>query len=354
MGEESTARKAGWTYARSGVNRSEVASALAELIRAARYDPPSSHGRPVEAPGHYAGMIRIGRETVAITTDTVGTKVLLAEELHRWEEVGEDIVGVNVNDLAAVGARTAGLVDVILCARPRPAEFRAIGRGIGRGLRAAECALLGGETAVVPEIVDGIDLGGTAFGFFPGKRTPITGTQVRPGDVLLGIPSNGLHANGFTLVRRLLRKGSVDLRRPRPGGRGPVGRELLRPTRIYTRAVDAVAGDPAVHGLAHLSGGGLRNLVRLRTEVAFVFDRWPTPPTQFDWLQELGGISDEEMFQTFNMGIGFVIVVRPDRVAVIRERLARAGARDAREIGHVARGTGVELTARGLRYEGYG
>ena len=185
MGEESTARKAGWTYARSGVNRSEVASALAELIRAARYDPPSSHGRPVEAPGHYAGMIRIGRETVAITTDTVGTKVLLAEELHRWEEVGEDIVGVNVNDLAAVGARTAGLVDVILCARPRPAEFRAIGRGIGRGLRAAECALLGGETAVVPGIVDGIDLGGTAFGFFPGKRTPITGSAGATG----GCPS---------------------------------------------------------------------------------------------------------------------------------------------------------------------
>jgi len=299
-------------------------------------------------------MIRIGRETIAVTTDTVGTKVLLAEEVGRWEEVGEDIVGVNVNDLAAVGARTAGLVDVMLCGRLTRAEFRAFGRGLGRGLRAAECAFLGGETAVVPEIVHGMDLGGTAFGFFPGRRVPITGTRIRPGDVLLGIPSNGLHANGFILVRRLLRKGSVNLRRPRPGGRGPIGRELLHPTRIYTRAVDAIADDPGVHGLAHISGGGVRNLVRLHPKVAFVFDRWPAPPPLFGWLQQLGRISDEEMFQTFNMGVGFVVVARSDRVAPILSRLARSGARGVREIGRVARGTGVAVPALGLRYEGYG
>jgi len=353
-GEATTARTAGWTYARSGVNRSEVSAALAQLVRSARYAPPASHGRPVDAPGHYAGMVRIGRETIAVTTDTVGTKVLLAEELGRWEEVGEDIVGVNVNDLAAVGARTAGLVDVILCARPVGAQFRALGRGLGRGLRAAECALLGGETAVVPDIVHGTDLGGTAFGFFPDGRAPITGARIRIGDVLLGIPSHGLHANGFTLVRRLLRQGSVNLARPRPGGRGPVGRELLRPTRIYTRAVESIADDPAVVGLAHMSGGGVRNLVRLRNEVAFVLDRWPAPPSLFGWLQELGRISDQEMFQTFNMGVGFVVVVRRSRVASIRRTLARHGAPDVTEIGRVGRGSGVEVPALGLRYEGYG
>ncbi|MGP8072746.1 MAG: phosphoribosylformylglycinamidine cyclo-ligase [Thermoplasmata archaeon] len=352
--EELTARQSGWTYARSGVDRSAISAALAELVRAARYVPPTAHGRPVAAPGHYAGMIRIGRETLAITTDTVGTKVLLAEELGRWEEVGEDIVGVNVNDLAAVGARTGGLVDVILCDRPRRAVFRAIGRGLGRGLRTAECGLLGGETAVVPDILHGLDLGGTAFGFFPAGRAPITGSKIRPGDVILGIPSNGLHANGFTLVRRLLRKGSVNLRRPRPGGPGPVGRELLRPTRIYTRGIDAIADDPGVHGLAHMSGGGVRNLVRLRKDVAFVLDHWPAPPSLFGWLQVLGGISDEEMFQTFNMGIGFIVVATRARVAPILRGLASVGARDVVEVGHVARGAGVELPALGLRYEGYG
>lgn len=335
------------------MDTAERSVALAGLVRAARVTPPSSHGRPVDAPGHYAGLIRIGRETLAITTDTVGTKVLLAEELDRWEEVGEDIVGVNVNDLAAVGARTACLVDVILCDRPRRAEFRAIGRGLGRGLRAAECSLLGGETAVVPDMVRGVDLGGTAVGFFPGRRKPITGDRIAPGDILLGIPSRGLHANGFTLIRRLLRRGSVNLKRPRPGGKSPIGPELLRPTRIYTRAIDAIADDSGVHGLAHISGGGVRNLVRLNGHVAYVLGRWPEPPPLFGWLQGLGGMSDLEMFQTFNMGIGFVVVVAPERAARVRQRLAAAGAPDVIDLGAVAPGAGVELPRWGLRYEGY-
>ncbi|MGD0258011.1 MAG: phosphoribosylformylglycinamidine cyclo-ligase [Thermoplasmata archaeon] len=342
-----------WTYARSGVDRSRVSSALAELLRGARYRPPSSHGRPVDLPGHFAGLVRIGRETLALTTDTVGTKVLLAQQVGRWEEVGEDIVAVNVNDLAAVGARPAALVDTILCDEPRPEVFRAIGRGLGRGLKQAQCALLGGETAVVPDMVHGIDLGATAMGFFPRGRAPISGSGIRPGDLILGIPSRGPHANGFTLVRRLLDSAAVDLAAPRAGGKGPVGRELLVPTRIYTRAVDAIAGDPGIRGLAHLSGGGVRNLVRLRPDVSFVLDRWPAVSGLFRWLQGLGSLSDSEMFQTFNMGVGFALVVRPERAPAIARALARAGARDAVPVGHVERGSGVTLPELGLRYDGY-
>ena len=162
-----------WTYARStGVSRGRVAEALRALINAARYQPPKSHGRAVPVPGHYAGLLRVGESILALTTDTVGTKVLLAEELGLFEPVGEDIVAVNVNDLAAVGARPAALVDVISCARPDPSVFAALGRGIRRGLKRSECALVGGETAVVPDLVSGWDLGGTALGFFPpGQRT---------------------------------------------------------------------------------------------------------------------------------------------------------------------------------------
>jgi phosphoribosylformylglycinamidine cyclo-ligase len=297
--------------------------------------------------------VRVGHETLALTTDTVGTKVLLAEQVGRWEEVGEDIVGVNVNDLAAVGARPVALVDTILCDRPRPDVFRAIGRGLGRGLRKAPCALLGGETAVVPDMVQGIDLGATALGFFPNGRAPISGSGIRPGDVVLGIPSNGLHANGFTLVRRLLKASAANLRAARPGGRGPVVQELLAPTRIYTRAVDAVADDPGIRGLAHLSGGGVRNLIRLRPGVSFVLDPWPAVPGVFRWLQALGAISDAEMFQTFNMGVGFALVVHPGRVGEVERKLARAGARDAVRIGHVERGQGVSVPQFGLKYEGY-
>jgi|HubBroStandDraft_1064217.scaffolds.fasta_scaffold01746_10 phosphoribosylformylglycinamidine cyclo-ligase len=298
-------------------------------------------------------MIRIGRETIAITTDTVGTKVLLAEKMGRWEEVGEDLVGVNVNDLAAVGARAAGLVDAILCARPDPTTFRDIGRGMHRGLRAAGCSLLGGETAVVPSIVQGIDLGGTAIGFFPRGRTPVTGRRIRPRDVILGIPSAGLHANGFTLVRKLIDEASVDLGQPRTGSRVPLGVELLTPTRIYCAPADALADRPEVHGLAHMSGGGVRNLVRLHPHVSFVLDRWPTVPPVFEWVQQFGAIPDSEMFQTFNMGIGFVLVVAPEHLAETRRRLSRAGASDAVVLGHVERGTGVSLPGRGVTYEGY-
>jgi len=307
----------------------------------------------VDAPGHYAGLIRVGRETIAVTTDTVGTKVKLAAQLGRWEEVGEDIVGVNVNDLASVGARPAGLVDTILCQRPDPEAFRGIGRGLDRGLRAARCSLLGGETAVVPEIVEGIDLSATAFGFFPRGRRPVLGSAIRAGDRLIGIPSSGVHANGLTLLRRLLAERSVDLLRPRNGASRPVGQEILTPTRIYSVLADALAASPTTHGLAHLSGGGVRNLVRLHPKVAFVLDHWPETPPLFRWIQQLGGLSEEEMFQTFNMGVGFVLAVDRTRLAETRRRLARAGAPDAVEIGRVERGSGVSLPGYGLSFEGY-
>ncbi len=342
-----------WTYARSGVDVSQRSSALAALLREVSYRPPPSAGRVVEAPGHYAGLLRVGRETLAVTTDTVGTKVKLAAQLGRWEEVGEDIVGVNVNDLASVGARPAGLVDTILCHHPDVEAFRGIGKGLDRGLRAARCSLLGGETAIVPEIVDGIDLGATAFGFFPRGRRPVLGTAIRPGDRLLGVPSSGVHANGLTLLRRLLAERAVDLLRPRSGSARPVGEEILTPTRIYSVLADALADSSATHGLAHLSGGGVRNMVRLHSRVSFVFDRWPEVPPLFRWIQELGSLPDEEMFQTFNMGIGFVLVVSRTRLAETRRRLARAGASDAIEVGHVERGTGVSVPAHGLAFEGY-
>lgn len=341
------------TYAQSGVDRSAVGRALAGLLGEVRARAPESHGRPVALPGHYAGLVRIGRETIALTTDTVGTKVLLAQAMGRWEEVGEDMVAINVNDLAAVGARPAGLVDTIVCASPSDERFRAIGRGLNRGLAAASCSLLGGETAVVPDLVHDLDLGATALGFFPSGRRPVTGSRIRPGDRILGIPSSGMHANGFTLLRRILAEARVDPQRPRAGGRRPVGVELLTATRTYSGPIDAVADRPDVHGLAHLSGGGVRNLVRLHSKVRFVLNAWPPVPPLFDWVARTGGISDEEMFQTFNMGIGFAVVVAARSVASVRRTLARAGASDAVEIGRIDAGRGISLPERRLEYAGY-
>jgi phosphoribosylformylglycinamidine cyclo-ligase len=345
--------RTGWTYAKAGVDRSDVGKALHALLSGVRYRPPATSGRQLDLPGHYAGLVRIGRETIAVTTDTVGTKVLLAEELGRWEGIGEDVVAVNVNDLAAVGARPFGLVDCISCDRPRPEAFAAIGRGIDRGLRASQCALLGGETAVVPDIVQGVDVGGTALGFLPGRRRPVTGDRIRPGDVVLGLDSSGLHANGFTLVRRLLAKQRPDLGRRVPGERRPLGRALLAPTRIYVAASEAVADDPGVHGLAHISGGGVRNLVRLHPTVRFVLDHWPKPSGLFEWARQAGDIALEELYQTFNGGIGFVVVTSRASVPRVTDRLRRAGFGDARPVGRVERGEGVSVPSAGLEFSGY-
>ena len=156
--------------------------------------------------------------------------------------------------------------------------FAQVGRGIDRGLAAARCHLLGGESAVVPELVHGTDLGGTAIGFFPRGRSPVLGAAIRAGDLLIGIPSSGVHANGMTLARRLLRERGVPLRAPRPGGSRPLGEELLAPTRIYVAASEAVAGLPGVTGFAHISGGGVRNLVRLSPKLRFVLEDWPPAP----------------------------------------------------------------------------
>jgi phosphoribosylformylglycinamidine cyclo-ligase len=342
-----------WTYARAGVDRGPTSRALAALLATARYSAPASSGRPVAMAGHYAGLLKIGDETIAITTDTVGTKTLLAAELDRWEEVGEDVVAVNVNDLAAVGARPAGLVDCISVPNADERVFGAIGRGLARGLRAARCHLLGGETAIVPELLTGTDLGGTAIGFYPKGRNPVTGSDIRVGDVIVGIPSSGLHANGMTLARRLVRERGLALDRLRPKATKPLGEELLTPTRIYVSASEAIADLPGLTGLAHLSGGGVRNLVRLSPGVRFTLDRWPEPPSLFGFLAELGPIEPYELYQTFNMGIGFVALVRPAAVAPLLVRLKRAKVTDARPIGHVTNGRGVELPSLGLAYEGY-
>jgi phosphoribosylformylglycinamidine cyclo-ligase len=297
--------------------------------------------------------VTLGGVTVALTTDTVGTKVLLAEALGRWEEIGEDIVGVNVNDLSSVGARPAAIVDTILCTAPDATRFAALGRGMARGLRKANCHLLGGETAVVPDLVKGLDAGGTALGFFPEARAPILGDRIASGDAILGIPSEGFHANGFTLLRRLIEQEQIDMRRRRPGARKPLGEELLHPTRIYAKPIESIADDPAVHGLAHISGGGVRNLTRLRGDRKYLLDAWPKPAGLFEWIVDIGDLEVSEAYETFNMGVGFVIVVDGGAADRLLGVLAKHGAPDARRIGSVALGRSVELPGLGLTYAGY-
>jgi phosphoribosylformylglycinamidine cyclo-ligase len=311
-----------------------VGAGLQALLRWVRGTLPyAGAARPALDIGYFANVVPVGPNLgIAISTDGVGTKLLVAQAAGRFDTVGIDCVAVNVNDVLCVGARPVALVDYIALEEPRPALLEPIGRGLARGCELAGISCPGGEVAQVREMLRGprpgsaVDLVGTAIGTVALDRV-LDGREIRAGDVLLGLESNGLHANGYTLARRvLLDRAGLRLDAHVADLGSTLAEELLRPTAIYVRAVLPLleAGLP-VRALAHVSGDGLFNLVRTSRPVGFDIERWPEPPPIFALLQRLGDIPDEEMFRAFNMGIGFTIVVASDGAAAVRSRLEQQG-----------------------------
>ena len=218
----------------------------------------------VDLPGHYASVLRIDEHSgIAFGTDGVGTKMVVAEQLGRFETIGIDCIAMNVNDLVCVGAEPIALVDFILCQTADPEICDAIGQGLRRGAELSGIEIPGGEIAQVGDVVNGLELAGSAIGLVP-LDAIVTGELVAPGDSIIGIPSSGLHSNGYTLARKALADVALD---SDPDGRlgRPLGDVLLEPTEIYVREVlDLLASpDVRVHGLAHITGDGLNNLLRL-------------------------------------------------------------------------------------------
>ena len=289
--------------------------------------------RPVLDIGHFANVVPVSANLgVAISTDGVGTKLLVAQAVGRFDTVGIDCVAMNVNDILCVGARPVALVDYIAVEQITPALMDGLGQGLARGCELAGISCPGGELAQVREMLRGarpgsaVDLVGTAIGTVALDRV-VAGQDVQAGDVLLGLESTGLHSNGFTLARRaLLERGGLRLEAQVPELGCTLADELLRPTRIYVKPVLAVleAGLP-VRALAHVTGDGLFNLVRTMKPVGFDIERWPEPPPIFNLLQRLGDISEEEMYRTFNMGIGFALVVAPGGADTVKAHIEGAG-----------------------------
>lgn len=284
-------------------------------------------------------------------TDGVGSKVLVASQARRFATVGIDLVAMSVNDLVTSGAEPLFFLDYIAMHRLDPAVVEQLVAGVVEGCELADCALLGGETAEMPSLYapGHFDLAGFAVGVVERQRM-LRPRFVRPGDELIGLPSSGLHSNGYALVRRvLLDEAGLKLTdRPRALGE-PLVDALLRPTRIYTRAVLSVLkcyrARPPINGMAHITGSGLPGNVprMLPPDCDAVIRRgsWPIPPI-FSLLQR-HGVDEEEMYGVFNMGIGFVLAVRPRSTAAVLRALARVG-EPALVIGRVRRGRGrVEL-----------
>ena len=325
-------------YASSGVDIDAESAAVASLVGAlsSSIRKKGDFGAPVPLPGGFGGIIEFGDYRLALATDGVGSKLMIANELQRYDGVGIDCVAMNVNDLLCVGAEPIAFVDYIAVPRTDTKTHAILGKSLAEACNRARVTLAGGETATLPGIVTELDLSGTALGWFP-KGGAITGARIQNGDIMIGLPSSGVHSNGYTLVRAIVERSGNSLFEKCPfdsahenreierfeEGDITLGEVLLNPTRIYVNPlIDLIkecreGTGPCeisdIKAMAHITGGGLSNLLRLHDDFGWHIDN-PLPVLpEFRWLAENGSVSNREMHRTFNMGMGMTIVISKDK-----------------------------------------
>jgi phosphoribosylformylglycinamidine cyclo-ligase len=369
------------SYAQAGVDEEREQAAFARVMRPwlarTKVRSPMVTSITGLASGYFATIMHLPPgPPLALTTDGVGTKILLAREANHWEPIGVDCVANNVNDLICVGAVPLALLDYMATDRIDEGVLEEIARGLFLGAELAGIAIPGGEIAQIGAMLadsrgEGggpmLDLVGTAVGALPPAGLPdggaagegaavtyreaIDGSAVRPGDVIIGLPSSGLHSNGFSLARQaLFQRGGLSLHDQAPGSPRRLSDVLLQPTRVYVTAAEALwAAGITPRGMAHISGGGLLNISRLAADVSYQLDSLPPAPDIFGLIADAGEIDKATMYATLNMGIGFCIVVSPDDQHVALDVLRKAG-EDAVRIGAVTDRPGrvVELPLAGL------
>ena len=301
------------SYRDAGVDIDLEATAIKALIKNLTYKR-KGRGKMVGSVGHFAGIIDFGEMALALTTDGVGTKMLVADQMQDWSTVGIDCIAMNVNDLYVMNMEPVAFVDYIATDKLSVAKMAQIGIGLNEGARQANIDIVGGETASLRGLVNGLDLAGTCLGMQK-KDKIITGSSIRPGDKIIGVPSTGIHSNGLSLARAVIEKYTNYDERLKNGR--TLGEELLIPTRIYHESL-LVASTCTVHGMCHITGGGLLNFKRL-SPYGFMVDTPITPPEIFSWLQKTGDISMVEMYRTFNMGMGYVYVVPESSIACVKK-----------------------------------
>jgi phosphoribosylformylglycinamidine cyclo-ligase len=348
------ATEQGMTYAQTGVDihrEDKAIEALAGMVNFQR----AGFGAPLGRIGHFAGLVDFGAEhALVLCTDGVGSKVEIANAIRKWDTVGIDCVAMNVNDCICVGAEPLAFVDYLAVQDPDPELTRQVGVGLNEGCRQGNCSLIGGETASLPGIIKGFDLAGTCLGF--GRKADLVdGSKIKPGDVLIGLASTGIHSNGYSLARKAFEsKGhkytdAWPWKEDKAYAGKSIGEVLLEPTRIYVREVISLlkSGIP-VHGLSHITGSGLRKLRRINQGVRYdIRDPLPVHPV-FRRVQELGKVADAEMYKTFNMGMGFVVVVPAKHAKAAVEHLRKAVGYEVKVVGQVAKGSGVHHPVGGV------
>lgn len=342
------------TYRDAGVDLNLYQQAMARLPALMRR---THTPRVLPLDGGFAGLFQLDfggplfrrnyEEPVLVAcTDGVGTKLKVAVAADRHDTIGIDLVAMSVNDALCCGAEPLFFLDYVAMSHDDPPRLEQIVSGISAGCVEADCALLGGETAIMPDVYarGEYDLAGFCVGVVERKRI-IDGRSITPDDVLIGVASSGLHSNGYSLARKIVFDlAGLQVDDPVDELQQTVGEALLTPTRLYARPVRRILQHyrvkQVVHGIAHITGGGLfENLERiLPAGATAVIDRgsWPVPPV-FTWLQRLGDVAEEEMQRVFNQGIGLVLVVRPYYADSIRAQFASFGF-DCWTIGRIVEG----------------
>jgi phosphoribosylformylglycinamidine cyclo-ligase len=325
-------------YARSGVDTSAADRGVAALVGVLGTIDTGRASRVVPLPGHFAAVLEVAPNLgIAVGTDGVGSKLIVAEQAGRYDTVGIDCVAMNANDVVCVGAEPIALLDYLAVEQADPEAMAAIAEGLKAGAEEAGVEIPGGEVAVLPELIrghpspHGFDLTAACLGTVA-LDAIVSGAACRPGDALIGLPSSGLHSNGYSLARRALADLALDDRPDALGG-ATVADALLEPTVIYVRAALALlrSGLP-VHGLAHITGGGLLNLLRLSPAIGFAVEAPLPVPAICALVREHGAVSDAEMWEVFNMGCGFCAVV-PEEAADDAAALLAGHHPGARRIG---------------------
>jgi phosphoribosylformylglycinamidine cyclo-ligase len=342
-------------YRDSGVDTGEADIGLGRLVKriTRAWLPPGRFGG-VELPiGYFANVINIGNgQGLAISTDGVGSKAIIAQMMNRYDTIGIDCIAMNVNDLICVGAEPLSLVDYIAVERVDSEILDAVGIGLAAGAEQAGISIAGGEIAQLEDIVRGFDLAGTAVGMVSLDKI-ITGCHVEPGDRIIGIQSSGIHSNGLTLARKTFfkREPPFTLQYEIPETGVALGEELLKPTLIYVREIMEILRTVTdVKALVNITGDGLLNLHRVdNPRVGFYIDEMPESPAIFKLIQQHGQVSTAEMFEVYNMGVGFCIISDETKVGSILSILENHG-RKAWVIGKVVEDPtkGIDLPRQGL------
>ena len=310
------------TYSESGVDIDLEAETVGKL--ADKLNSTLKYRDIITDSGHYAALVRLGDKAIAMSTDGVGSKILIAEMMNKYDTVGIDCIAMVVNDILCVGAEPIALVDYLAVEKPDPEKAAEIAEGLVKGAHESKISIIGGETASLPGIIKDFDIAGCGIGFVDVDKI-ITGENIQAGDVLIGIESNGIHSNGYSLARKVLfDQAGFKVTDKMPNSETTIGEELLRPTELYVKPIVSLfKKDYDIHGLAHITGGGFTNLRRLKKGVGYEINSLPEVPEIFKLIYAQD-VDLKEMYKVFNMGVGFVVITTNDEAEKIMETLSES------------------------------